>query len=218
MGAPSSGWGNRNMNGRTFHHGTDFPAEIGSPVYTNKPLTVTQATVQTGYGNVVYAVDNAGTEYRFAHLDGFANGVTPGSTIPAGGQIGYTGITGAEKDGSQTSTGAHLHYEVRRGGQSVDTLTTIDPSTGKPYVNNASFAQDGSSLRNSTAKKDPNYKPNGSSATTPAPGNANKGRDGATKPPLSQFDKDNKHKEIPGNTQPQSIRIPRINPLLKLGD
>ena len=217
MGPPSSGWGNRKMNGRTFHHGVDFPAPIGSPVYTNKQLTVTQSTVQTGYGNVVYAVDSAGTEYRFAHLDGFANGVKPGSVIPAGGQIGYTGITGTEKDGTQTSTGAHLHYEVRRGGQSVDPMTTIDPSTGKPYVNNASFARDGSSLRNSTPKKDPNYRPNGTSATpTPSP-NTDNGRDGTTKP-TTPYDKDNKHKETPGNTRPRGIKVPRVNPLLKLGD
>lgn len=216
MGPPSSGWGNRKMNGRTFHHGVDFPAPIGSPVYTNKQLTVTQSTVQTGYGNVVYAVDSAGTEYRFAHLDGFANGVKPGSVIPAGGQVGYTGITGTEKDGTQTSTGAHLHYEVRRGGQSVDPMTTIDPSTGKPYINNASFARDGSSLRNSTPKKDPNYKPNGTSTAppTPSPGN---GREGTTKP-TTPNDKDNKHKETPGNNTPQSIKVPRVNPLLKLGD
>jgi hypothetical protein len=217
MGPPSSGWGNRKMNGRTFHHGTDFPAPIGSPVYTNKPLTVTQATVQTGYGNVVYAVDAQGTEYRFAHLDGFAGGIKPGSVIPAGGQVGYTGISGTEKDGSQTSTGAHLHYEVRRGGQSVDPMTTIDPTTGKPYVNNASFAQDGSSLRSSIPKKDPNYKPNGTSTATPESGKADKGRDGTGKPNTPK-ENEKPNKETPGNTRPQGIKIPRINPLLKLGD
>ena len=218
MGRPSSGWGNRIMNGRTFHHGVDFPAPIGSPVYTNKPLTITQSTVQTGYGNVVYAVDSAGTEYRFAHLDSLTPGMKAGDRIPAGGQVGYTGISGTEKDGSQTSTGAHLHYEVRRGGQSVDPITTIDPATGKPYVNNASFEKNnGTSLRTSTPKKDANYKPNATTTTTPVPSNADKGRDGTTKP-TTPFDNDDKHKNTPGNNSPQGIKIPRINPLLKLGD
>jgi murein DD-endopeptidase MepM/ murein hydrolase activator NlpD len=209
---PSSGFGPRDMNGRSYHYGTDWPAPIGSPFYTNKELTVTKAEVQTGYGNVVYAVDAQGTEYRFAHLDSFAGGVKTGSTIPAGGQVGYSGITGQEKDGSQTSTGAHLHYEVRRGGVAVDPLTTIDPTTGKPYINNASFEQgNGTSLRTSTPKKDSNYTPNGTAVPRPTPAPNNK-------PTQPDFNKDKKPNAQPDNSKPSSIKLPRINPLLKLGD
>jgi murein DD-endopeptidase MepM/ murein hydrolase activator NlpD len=42
--------------------------------------------------------------------------VAPGMTVRRGQIIGYVGSTGL-------STGAHLHYEVYRGGQAVDPLS-----------------------------------------------------------------------------------------------
>ena len=210
----------RVLNGRDRpHHGTDYPAPLGSPVYTNKELVVESAGVQSGYGNIVVAYDRQGTEYRFAHLDDFASGIKKGAELPPGSQVGYVGSTGIEKDGSKTSTGDHLHYEIRRNGKSADPETTIDPNTGKPYINNASFEKNnGTSLITSNGKKDPNYTPKNSPMTATAPPSTN-GRDTAKKeaPKTRGLGTPNTGPP-PVSTRPDSIKIPRINPLLRLGD
>jgi murein DD-endopeptidase MepM/ murein hydrolase activator NlpD len=210
----------RTVNGRTRpHHGTDYPAELGSPVYTNKELVVESAGVQSGYGNIVVAYDRQGTEYRFAHLDNFADGVKKGTVLAPGAQVGYVGSTGVEKDGTKTSTGDHLHYEIRRNGVSADPETTIDPTTGKPYINNASFEKNnGTSLITSNGKKDPNYTPTNPAMSSKAPSGTN-GRDTATKeaPKTRGLGTPNTGSP-PVSTKPESIKIPRINPLLRLGD
>lgn len=206
----SSFYGPRDLFGRSFHHGIDYSTPIGAPIYANKELTVTYAGSQNGYGNVVYARDNMGTEYRFGHLDSIPPETKVGSTLTPGTKIAYTGNTG-------DSTGAHLHYEVRRGGKSVDPLTTIDPSTGKPYENNATFEPGGSSMRNSTAKIEPGYTPKG---TLEAP----KTRSLNPAKPVTRPDENQSPAEsarLGGYAKPQrppGIKIPRINPLLRLGD
>ena len=202
------------------HYGTDYPADLGTPVYTNKELVVASAdSSQSGYGNMVIAYDRQGTEYRFAHLDDFASGIKKGSVLPPGAQVGYVGSTGIEKDGTKTSTGDHLHYEIRRNGKSADPETTIDPTTGKPYINNASFEKNnGTSLITSNAKKDPNYTPKNPPMNSKAPSGTN-GRDTAQKdaPKTRGLGTPNTGSP-PVSTKPNSIKIPRINPLLRLGD
>ena len=121
MGRISSYFGKReSLNGRTQHDGLDFPAPVGSPIYSNKELTVLQSKTETGYGNIVMARDNAGNIYKFAHLDSVPENIKPGAKIQPGEQIAWTGISGVEKDGKQTSTGAHLHYEVIYKGGKVN--------------------------------------------------------------------------------------------------
>jgi len=210
----SSYFGPRELFGRSYHHGIDYATPIGSPIYNNKPLKVIYAGEQRGYGNVVRAIDPATqTEYIFGHLDSIPAGTKPGATLPTGSLIAHTGNSG-------DSTGAHLHYEVRRGGKSVDPLTTIDPTTGKPYENNATFEPGGSSLRNSTAKKDPNYKAQGKD-TAPVPSLDGSGRRNAEADQRTRGL--NVAPELKGEppvmtrSRPRTI-VPRINPLLKLGD
>jgi len=201
--------------GRSYHQGIDYATPIGSPIYNNKELRVVYAGEQKGFGNVVRAVDNQGTEYIFGHLDSIPQGTKFGATLPAGSLIAHTGNSG-------DSTGAHLHYEIRQGRppKSVDPLTTIDPTTGKPYEYNATFEQGGSSLRNSTAKKDPNYtaqgKDSGQVPSVDASGRRNsagdqrvQGKD--TAPALKG------QQPVMPRTSPRTVTI-RINPLLKLGD
>lgn len=204
----SSYYGPRDLFGRSFHHGIDYATPIGSPIYANKELTVTFAGSQTGYGNVVYARDNVGTEYRFGHLDSIPAETKVGSTLAPGTKIAYTGNTG-------DSTGAHLHYEVRRGGKSVDPLTTIDPSTGKPYENNATFEPGKPSMRNSTASPAPGYAPKGT-VDVPQTRSLNAGKPA---PQENQSPAETARLNRAAKPQrPPGIKIPRINPLLRLGD
>ena len=211
------------LNGRTMHDGIDLGVSAGTPIYAQKELRVTHAVNQTGYGNVVYAVDNLGTEYRFAHLDSIPPNVKAGTVLSPGSQIAYSGKSGVEKDNKPTSTGDHLHYEVRRGGKSVDPLITIDPSTGKPYSHNASFSPEGGTLTNSVIAKDPNYTPNGTPwaplRRTPDPTGRPPPTTRGLKPNINQSQAEtNRLKNTISEGLPPTIRAPMINPLLQLGD
>jgi len=196
MAVQTSGFGHRHSptsGASSNHQGCDYRAPIGSPIVANGDLTIEKAGVGSGYGNVVYARDANGTQYRFGHLDGFPPGMKAGDKIKAGDTIGYTGNTGI-------STGPHLHYEARpNGGAAVDP-NSIDPKTGKPYMAAAGF-EAGKSLKDSTPTPTKDRKPNEPGTAKPMgappatgdkpgpgnkakPGTGNQGdRGGAGKPP-----------------------------------
>lgn len=211
----SSYFGPRELFGRSYHQGIDYATPIGSPIYNNKELKVVYAGEQKGFGNVVRAVDAQGTEYIFGHLDSIPAGTKKNEVLPPGSLIAHTGNSG-------DSTGAHLHYEIRQGRppKSVDPLTTIDPVTGKPYENNATFERGGSSLRNSTAKKDPNYKAQGVDSE-PVPsldgsGRRNTQADQRKSGPGPAPELKGQQPVMP-RTSPRTVTI-RVNPLLRLGN
>jgi hypothetical protein len=164
MARQTSGFGPRKSpttGASSNHGGVDYATPIGSPIYANSELTINKAGVGKGYGNVVYATDANGTQYRFGHLDGFPPGMKAGDKIKPGDVVGYTGNTGV-------STGAHLHYEARpNGGAPVDP-NSIDPKTGKPYNAAAGF-EPGKSLADSTPRPTNDRKPNNPNPSTGAP-------------------------------------------------
>lgn len=104
------------------HNGVDWAAPTGTPVYAAGPGRVSYAGVAGGYGNVVY-IDHGGSETRYAHLNAFADLGKTGAQVQAGDLIGYVGTTGR-------STGPHLHFELRVGGQPVDPLSHVGVSSG----------------------------------------------------------------------------------------
>ena len=96
---------------RRNHDGIDIAAATGTPIAAAADGKVTFAGRRGGYGNVVIIEHANGTETRYAHQDTISVGV--GQTVRAGERVGTVGSTGL-------STGPHLHFEVRRGGQPVD--------------------------------------------------------------------------------------------------
>ena len=90
-----------------FHEGMDFSAPLGTPVYATADGTVTTASWQSAYGNMVEI--NHGYNYttRYAHMSKII--ARAGQTVKRGDLIGLVGNTGK-------STGSHLHYEVRYRG------------------------------------------------------------------------------------------------------
>jgi hypothetical protein len=62
---------------------------------------------------------------RYAHLQGFAPGIAPGSPVSAGHSIGKVGHTGH-------APGSHVHFEVRIAGRPVDPrpYLALVPCTG----------------------------------------------------------------------------------------
>jgi murein DD-endopeptidase MepM/ murein hydrolase activator NlpD len=64
-----------------------------------------------GYGRMVEIDHGRGLTTRYAHMSRIS--VQEGDRVEKGAVIGKVGSTGR-------STGPHLHFEVRRGGNAVD--------------------------------------------------------------------------------------------------
>ena len=96
-----------------MHKGTDFAAPSGTPIYAAGNGKVVVAGRNGGYGNYIRIRHNSRYQTAYAHLKGFARGVSAGARVEQGQIIGYVGTTGR-------STGPHLHYEVLVDGTQVN--------------------------------------------------------------------------------------------------
>ncbi len=106
------GWRTDPFKGnKAWHAGMDIAAAEGDPVAACWDGVVTYAGTKGGYGNVVEVEHPGGWKSVYGHLRGYA--VRPGDNVQAGGKIAEVGSTGR-------STGPHLHFELRRGGDTVD--------------------------------------------------------------------------------------------------
>ena len=115
----SSGFGWRDdpiRHTRSFHAGTDFRADPGTPVMAAGDGVVKYCGRLGGYGNVVDVDHGGGVITRYAHLRRIetkrAAAVTAGEVI---GRVGSTGRT----------TGPHLHFEVRIDGAPVSPIAAM---------------------------------------------------------------------------------------------
>jgi hypothetical protein len=107
------------------HRGVDYAAATGTPVHATADGRITVRGVSGGYGNLVEIRHSNGFTTRYGHLSRFSSGLRVGSPVRQNEIIGYVGSTGL-------ATGPHLHYEMLRGGQHVDPLSTGLPSGGEP--------------------------------------------------------------------------------------
>lgn len=94
-----------------LHAGLDIGAPEGSPVWAARGGTVTYAGAMGGYGNLVLLDHGGGVSTAYAHQSAIM--VSVGTSVSAGQQIGQVGSTG-------NSTGPHLHFETRIGGNPQD--------------------------------------------------------------------------------------------------
>jgi murein DD-endopeptidase MepM/ murein hydrolase activator NlpD len=95
-----------------MHTGMDFSASVGTEIHaTGNGVVEKVEPYGKGYGNNVVINHGYGYETVYAHMSKFA--VHVGQKISRGDLIGYVGNTG-------TSTGPHLHYEVRKNGNPVN--------------------------------------------------------------------------------------------------
>ncbi|WP_159796503.1 M23 family metallopeptidase [Croceibacterium salegens] len=116
-GSRSSSYGMRRhpiLGYSRMHKGIDFRAGYGEPIHAVTDGTVEFAGRHGGHGNFVKLQHGGGLETGYAHMSRIA--VRAGQHVRRGQVIGYVGSTGL-------STGPHLHYEMYRGGK------TIDPSS-----------------------------------------------------------------------------------------
>jgi murein DD-endopeptidase MepM/ murein hydrolase activator NlpD len=109
-GPITSGYGYR--WGR-LHEGIDIAVPEGTPIRAAASGTVIIAGWTGGYGNYTCIDHGGGLSTCYGHQSGYA--VSAGQSVVQGQIIGYSGNTGS-------STGPHLHFEVRINGASTDPL------------------------------------------------------------------------------------------------
>jgi murein DD-endopeptidase MepM/ murein hydrolase activator NlpD len=102
-------WGASRSGGRT-HQGVDMIASRGTPVVAIESGSVRFSSSTLG-GITIYLSGSSGDTYYYAHLDGYASGVSSGSSVSAGELIGYVG-----NSGNAQYTVSHLHFEHHPGG------------------------------------------------------------------------------------------------------
>lgn len=101
-----------------IHTGTDMAAVINTPVYATADGVVDWASSSGngGYGKLVKISHAFGFRTYYAHLNDIK--VQRGEFVKKGQLIALTGSTG-------TSTGPHLHYEIRFLGQPLDPINFV---------------------------------------------------------------------------------------------
>ena len=112
---------NKTLNNYYEHTGMDFSAEIGAEVlcvedgvvegiYRDDVLTGTEIVID--HGNGLKSV------YRFIEV---AEGLSTGKQVKKGDVI----ATVSEANGEEYKDGAHLHFELKKDGASVDPITYL---------------------------------------------------------------------------------------------
>lgn len=102
------------------HTGIDIPASGGTSILAAKSGQVVTSAYHYSYGNYVVIDHGNGNSTLYAHMRSRA--VSEGQMVTQGQVIGYVGTTGS-------STGNHLHFEVR------DNYTRVDPESKYPNLN-----------------------------------------------------------------------------------
>jgi murein DD-endopeptidase MepM/ murein hydrolase activator NlpD len=106
------------------HLGTDYAADIGTPIEATADGTVIRAGRWGGYGIMVAIRHPRGIETRYAHMSRLAQGIHVGVRVHQEQVIGYVGMTGL-------ANGPHVHYEFLKNGQQVNSRR-VDLGDGTP--------------------------------------------------------------------------------------
>lgn len=109
----SSGYGVRFhpvLRRKLFHNGIDYAAPTGTTVRAAAAGVVRVAGASGPNGNLLAVTHPHGYESFYAHLSRFAPGIKPGARVKQRQVVAYVGSTGR-------STGPHLHFSLKRGGQ-----------------------------------------------------------------------------------------------------
>jgi murein DD-endopeptidase MepM/ murein hydrolase activator NlpD len=111
------GWRTHPVLGtRRLHAGTDFGADTGTPIRAAGAGRVIYAGWQGGYGNTVIIDHGQGMTTLYGHCSQIY--ASDGQTVQQGEAVAAVGSTGM-------STGPHLHFEVRVGGEPQNPLAYL---------------------------------------------------------------------------------------------
>lgn len=98
------------------HHGVDYAAPTGTPVYAiGNGKVIAKGYQANGGGNYLKIRHNGVYVTSYMHLSRFAKGIRVGSEVKQKEVIGYVGSTGL-------STGPHLDFRVFENGKPINPL------------------------------------------------------------------------------------------------
>jgi len=119
--APRTIWG---VKGSERHEGVDIAAPEGTPVYAAAVGTVLESagSALDPRGRHIIIQHSAGYETRYYHLS--RRYVKAGDTVKAGQKIASEGSTGS-------STGPHLHFEIRKNGVALNPALFVSSLRGR---------------------------------------------------------------------------------------
>jgi murein DD-endopeptidase MepM/ murein hydrolase activator NlpD len=94
-----------------WHEGIDLFAPRGTPLVATERGIITRVGSGRLGGLKLWLKGESGTEWYYAHLDSFANGLVDGKLVEAGDLLGYVGNTG-----NAVGTPPHLHMQMHPDG------------------------------------------------------------------------------------------------------
>ncbi len=103
------------------HHGIDYAAPHGEPVWAVADGRVIERGWAGGFGNLVKIRHRNGYVSYYTHLSRFARGLKVGSAVRQKQVIGYVGQTGL-------ATGPHVCFRIAKAGRYVNPATIRMPA------------------------------------------------------------------------------------------
>jgi murein DD-endopeptidase MepM/ murein hydrolase activator NlpD len=101
-----------------MHEGQDVFASRGTPVFSGTHGYVVRMKENSDLGgNYISIIGAGGRRYYYAHLNRFAGGIKPGSSVTTDTVIGFVGNTG-----NANTTPTHLHFGVYVLRKAIDPL------------------------------------------------------------------------------------------------
>jgi murein DD-endopeptidase MepM/ murein hydrolase activator NlpD len=102
------------------HHGIDYAAATGTPVFAVAAGEVIYSSRAGGFGNLVKIRHDSGYVTYYGHLSRFADGLRVGQPVSQKQVIGFVGSTGL-------STGPHVCFRVAKDGKYVNPIQLPTP-------------------------------------------------------------------------------------------
>jgi len=103
------------------HHGIDYAAPRGTPLWSVADGKVIYRGWAGGFGNLVKVRHDNGYVSYYAHLSRFAKGLSVGQTVSQKQVVGFVGSTGL-------ATGPHVCFRIAKDGNYVDPTQVYTPA------------------------------------------------------------------------------------------
>lgn len=111
-----------------WHEGTDIFAPAGTELVACERGVISRMGTNVLGGITLWLRGESGVSYYYAHLSGFAPGITAGMVVEPGTVVGYVGNTG-----NAATTPAHLHFEIHPdSGAAVNPFPLLDVALDLP--------------------------------------------------------------------------------------
>jgi len=110
---------------KALHEGVDFSAAIGTSIKAAASGVVVRSEMHHEYGNLIEIDHGQQITTRYAHMSRRLAGL--GSLVRRGQVIGEVGTSGR-------STGAHLHFEVRKNDRALNPQRFLQAANAHPAL------------------------------------------------------------------------------------